>query len=571
MIEISELQQRRAINLIWNGAGCHSFEPDFKVYDNAGEADIYWNIIIGAVRRHYDYDKIAPVFRAFNQYEDGDTYEGLLWLGLENCAYLRELGDRPVLKSLRKAYAEAFLREYSGALDDYRLYDCLAAAHYMRALGQAPKMSKYDIKLLDELEFSADMSTEEIIERAGELFRRWFQISTEERKARRSRSFHIPLKRRSAKSGGGRFRKFGFGVADHPDNIYDGGGGGTDGISDELRTKMTDNELRQFMTEKYGKPIFNPVKAAAIERQLCKSGHENCHLHFTTGEPVPGKIQNAFEALHKRQEAEQIQRNRRSYKANLAQNHLAVSRLAEKIRNAALLYLEPADIKSNSGRINSAAVWRAAKLNDAEVFTRREREDMGNISVDILLDASTSQKPRQELVSTQGYIIAEALTRCGIPCRVMSFCSMTGYTVMRVFRDYNSPRDNEKIFEYVSNGCNRDGLAIRAAHYLIDQTSYEHKLLIVLSDVKPNDIMKIRASGDGEPVPYVDRAGITDTAIEVRRAQESGIAVMCVFTGGDEDLPAAKLVYGRSFARIQSLGKMADTVGRLIQTQIRNL
>lgn len=568
MNEINELQQRRAVNLVWNGAKNHSFEPDFKVYDSSGEASIYWNIIIGAVRRHYDYSKFAQIFHTFDQYEDGDIYEGLLWLGLENSTYQKELADRPILKSLRESYAESYLREYTAPLDDYRLYDCLSTAHYMRALGIEPKLSKYDIKLLDELEFSPDMTTDEIVLRAEELFQRWFQISTKERRDRR-RVFQLPLRKKEGRAGSGKFRKFGLGMFDYQDRASSGESVSADRLDNEIRTKMTDSELRQFMTEKYGKPLFDPVKAADIEKQLCRLSHENCHLHFTTGEPVPGKIQNAFEALHKRQEKEQIEQNRRSYKASLTQNRLAISRLADKIRNAALLYLEPADIKSNSGKINCSTVWRAAKLNEENVFTRREREDMGEISVDILLDASTSQKSRQELVSAQGYIIAEALSHCHIPCRVMSFCSMTGYTIMRVFRDYLNPRDNEKIFEYVSNGCNRDGLAIKAAHYLIDQTGYEHKMLIVLSDVKPNDIMKIRTDAESEPVPYIDRAGITDTALEVRRAQESGIAVMCVFTGGDDDLPAAKLVYGRNFARIQSLDKLADAVGKLIQTQIR--
>ena len=62
---------------------------------------------------------------------------------------------------------------------------------------------------------------------------------------------------------------------------------------------------------------------------------------------------------------------------------------------------------------------------------------------------------------------------------------------------------------------------------------------------------------------------MTDTALEVRRARADGIAVVCVFTGNDEDLPGAKLVYGRDFARIQSLEKLADTVGMLIQNQIK--
>ena len=60
-----------------------------------------------------------------------------------------------------------------------------------------------------------------------------------------------------------------------------------------------------------------------------------------------------------------------------------------------------------------------------------------------------------------------------------------------------------------------------------------------------------------------------DTALEVRRARADGIAVVCVFTGNDEDVPSAKMVYGRDFARIQSLDKFADTVGMLIQNQLK--
>ena len=190
---------------------------------------------------------------------------------------------------------------------------------------------------------------------------------------------------------------------------------------------------------------------------------------------------------------------------------------------------------------------------------------------DILLDASTSQKDRQETVSNQGYIIASALTRCGVPCRVMSFCSMTGYTILRIFRDYNRPQDNKRIFEYVSNGCNRDGLAIRAAHALMNRSPCEHRLLIILSDVKPNDIVRIPGAGEEERIPYEREAGVRDTAFEVRRARADGISVVCVFTGDDEDLPAARLVYGRDFARIQSLDKLADAVSKLIQNQIRLL
>ena len=186
-------------------------------------------------------------------------------------------------------------------------------------------------------------------------------------------------------------------------------------------------------------------------------------------------------------------------------------------------------------------------------------------------DASTSQKNRQEIVSNQGFVIAESLDRCNIPCRVMSFCSMTGYTILRIFRDYRERGANDRIFEYVSNGCNRDGLGIRMAHHLMLKQSCDHKILIVLSDAKPNDVVRMRQKESDEFVNYELQQGIRDTAFEVRSARADGIAVICVFTGDDEDVPSAKLIYGRDFARIQSLDKLADTVGMLLQNQIKNM
>ena len=228
-------------------------------------------------------------------------------------------------------------------------------------------------------------------------------------------------------------------------------------------------------------------------------------------------------------------------------------------------------MKANAGILNGRTVWRATTLGDENVFRKDEHSDAGNLCVDILLDASTSQKNRQEIISTQGFIIAESLTQCAIPCRVMSFCSMTGYTILRVFREYGRPHDNRNIFDYVSNGCNRDGLAIRASHELIRSSPYEHRLLIVLSDVKPNDVIRIHSVKDEEPQPYESLAGLTDTALEVRRARADGISVICIFTGNDEDVPSAKMVYGKDFVRIQSFDRLAETVGMLIQNQIKNM
>ena len=570
--EITDLQRRRAENIIWNCAECYSFTPDFKAFDQCGQADLYWNCIIGAVRRLYDYPKLEAILRSFQQYEECDTYEGLFWLGLENAVFSREQVDRPVLADLRKAYASRYIQEHAGRpMNDLDFLGRLSLAHWQRVLEQPLSLSGAELPLLDALEFSPADNTDEIEKKAAALFLQWFHITTEEKKKRKL-NFVLPsIGKLSAKKAMGRYRKFGIGYADHPENIY-GGVSSEQDAHYEIKTTLSSEELRTFMETKYGKSMFAPRQVLELERSLCTGNHQNCHLLLTYGERLPaGQIQNAFEALSRKREAAQIRKNQQYYQDNIVRNRIAITKLSGNIRNSVLMHLQPSLIKANSGRLNQPLIWRGEVLDDENVFLKTEHSDMGELCVDILLDASTSQKNRQEIISTQGYIIAESLTRCGIPCRVISFCSMTGYTILRIYRDYCRPQDNQAIFDYVSNGCNRDGLAVRASHYLMRDDPYENKLLIILSDVKPNDVVRIHTSAIAESVPYENQAGIRDTALEVRRTRSDGIAVVCIFTGDDEDIPSAKLVYGKDFVRIQSFDRLADAVGRLIQNQIKNI
>ena len=89
--QISDLQRRRAVNIIWNSAGDYSFTPDFKAYDADGRAELYFNSIIGAVRKHFNYAELDKLFRGVSKYEESDVYESLLWLALENAVYGKEL------------------------------------------------------------------------------------------------------------------------------------------------------------------------------------------------------------------------------------------------------------------------------------------------------------------------------------------------------------------------------------------------------------------------------------------------------------------------------------------------
>ena len=567
--EISDLQKKRAYNQIWNAAANYGFLPDFRFYTPEGRADVYWNTIIGLARRHYDYDQLKKLFRGLEQEEEAGEYENLVWLGLENALVARERDMRPVLPEMQKAYARQFLERFGkNGTEDDRFFEFLALAHYRRVLGLEQKASRYDRNLLDELEFSPELDTEELVREIRRLLEKWFRIRAEE-KRHEHRLPNLPFLPHSEKQkrGDGKLRRFGTGFAEHPHPTDGGDELPQDWI--ERKSGLTEEELRAFMAEKFGRSLLNEKQMAELEKKLCSGNHKNCRLHITKGGAAEMHIRNAFEALQKEREEAQIAHNREVFRQNEASNRIAIQKLTEKIQNSVLLYLRPYTVRSESGELEGGRIWRALNLDDRNVFRRTENADAGDVSVDILLDASTSQKGRLESISGQAFCIAEALTRCRIPCRVMSFCSMTGYTVLRIFRDYHEEAKNSSIFEYVSNGCNRDGLAVRTVHHLMNESSCEHRLLIVLSDVKPQDIVRFREREDEEYLPYEQDYGIRDTAFEVRRARADGIAVICVFTGDDDDLPAARTVYGRDFARIRSIDQLADTVGLLIQNQIK--
>lgn len=105
-------RQRRAMNIIWTASGEYDFQPDFMAFQLDGEPDFYMNSIIGYVRKWYDPDIMEKLFSAIQEGLFKETYDGLLWIALENCAFQKEKPYRPVLKELRLEHA----RDFSGRM-----------------------------------------------------------------------------------------------------------------------------------------------------------------------------------------------------------------------------------------------------------------------------------------------------------------------------------------------------------------------------------------------------------------------------------------------------------------------
>ena len=517
---ITDLQKRRADNIIWNCARDYSFTPDFKAYDESGGADLYWNLIFGAARRHFEYPKLEALFAMLDSYRDAAAYQTLVWNALEPLLYRLELEERPVLERLRPRPAES------------------------------------------ELRFEPGMTTDGIVETARRFFLERYGLYGDGRIRLR---YRLPRFRRLSVDS---FLQRGR-VVIHEKDLYNGDTAPWR-HDYSLTTKLTESEMRAFLETKFGKSAFPPEQVARLEKKLCSGRHAFTHLFFTRGEVCELKgVYSGFEMHQRRRQEELVANNRASYEKNLLHNRLQIVRLATSIQNSVLLHMQPEPRRADAGAVDPARAWRAAVLGDGRVFRKTDNENAGDMSVDILLDASHSQYTKAAKISSQAYIIAEALTRCGVPCRVMSFCSMSGFTILRLFNRYGS-RDNRGIFEYYTEGCNRDGLAVRAAGELMRGSGCEHRMLIVLSDVKPLDVAKIRQSERDVGVSYDGMRALTDTAHEVRLLRAEGIAVVCIFTGEDSELPGARMVYGQDFVRIRDHALFAETVGKLIVDQMKH-
>lgn len=563
-MEIQEQEKRRASNLIWNAAQDYDFEPDFKAFDEAGQADLYWNSIIGAVRKNYDAQAIEELFSALHGSENEVLYEQLIWLGLEYAVYQREAALRPALPALRRNYAKRVIASVQGA----NLLEILEEAHFRRALGENPAMTPWDRKILDALEFPSDWDTEMLCSHALQLLKDAFGFVPGQGKQIKKRGL-FPSRQKDKVNEPSGVRKFGLGYSEHvsSDNISQAGPARR--VITDTSAEKTEAILKKHISAYFGEPLYDERTTAELERKLCADSHKNCRLYYAVGSDAYDRKLRGHSAERRKAALKQMKANRAAYEADALCNRNSILRLTERIRNAMMAYLQPTVSRSASGTLDIGRVWRGLYLDDDKVFTRIMQSDPGDLCVDILLDASYSQVNRQAMVSAQGYMIAEALTRNKIPVRVSSFCSMSGYTILTRYRDYFETDKNQRIFHFFTTGCNRDGLALRAMCQEMESAPCEHKILILLSDARPHDIIQILQNG--HYVNYSEDNSILNTAAEVRSLQHHGIAVICVFTGDDDDVPAAHTIYGRNFARIRNLDQFADTVGTLIQNQIRSL
>lgn len=314
----------------------------------------------------------------------------------------------------------------------------------------------------------------------------------------------------------------------------------------------------------YGKSYLTETEEKRMNYLMCREIHSDCSLYFTEGilkNPVKRNYQYEYAKRLKNKNVWLYHDKHRIVKRN-------ISSLTDLLRKSLVLRSETLEVISDKGSIVPSRVWRVGRSSDAKIFKRDLKGDASDFVVDVLIDASGSQMSRQGDVALQAYIISEALSNVNLPHRVMSFCTFWDYTILHRFREYDDPRsENENIFNYVTSSNNRDGLAIKTVGYGLLQREEEKKILIVLSDGRPYDVIVNRPNARN-PQPYQGKYAVADTATEVRRLRNLGVSVLGVFAGEEKDLATEKKIFGKDFAYIRNITNFSKIVGRYLTKQL---
>ena len=573
--------ERRAANQVWAAAGAYDFDPLFLARNTDGTLDFYMNCIVGLVHRYYGDDRIRSIFDCW----EGDLRQPLLddlsWLYLENAVYRLELPRRPVLEALRYAHADYFFAiQYKLSRQEWmaknQLVYTMQAARWRRVLGRtAPVMTPYESALAAALAPATVPQPDQLKDALLNLYaeQALFDGTIRHKAALR---LHLDgmLAALAAKALPTQMIKTDRVTVEHSGAVDAAGGGASiDKRHAQITLRQNAAQDRAYIESCFGRSIYPPERLRKAEQELCVGDHLGCHLWFSAGVPSPEHAPTP-EAKHLAEQAQlQAERNRAYYAKNLELHRSVVLRLAEQIRNCILVHQQPAARIARSGSLDAGRIWRAPLLNDARVFRCAEEENQPVFTVDLLLDGSASRLHCQEVLAAQGVILAQSLAACGIPVRVSTFCSLRGYTVLRVLKGF-ADRDLTDIHRYFASGWNRDGLALRAAGDLLqfDPGPAPRHLLILLTDASPNDSRRCPPSPQNPlGCAYDAAAGVADTAAQVRVLQRLGIRVSAVFMGEDASAGAAARIYGKNLARIRGMDQLARAAGRLIQNEIREL
>lgn len=573
----------RINNLAWTISGNYNDEIDISEKNyKSKDISLYFAIISGARRKYIDWDIVKKyLLSRINIGYDRDSISNLVQVVLNNIVESRVISERPGVKEIRKSAYKEILKNFN-KINQSNIFEKIKYVFVLESMGKHPSVDSLIRRIINDIkDINLNKDILEILKDIDLLYLKYFNITDNknENKLIDNKDIEIDFDT---------FSDFMYEELYNEENenfiedkikninssmiVEDLGQSISNNINSSNRAIYIDKETANKIYEKieyyYGKSYLNENKIKKIENKNCRNVHDGCRIHFTDG-VLRSECKNVFQikyvTRHKENNLKKYRENIKIYKRN-------INKLKENISRILIEENEKERIYSNYGTITPNKAWRIGRSTNNKLFYKDIENQNGKYVIDILLDSSGSQSRNQYRVAIQSYIISTALTLAKIPNRVIGFSSFLDYTILKRFRDYDDNISlNENIFEYFCTGNNRDGLAIKSICDELLERDEENKILIVLSDGKPNDV-KIGSAKQKNinNTQYKGKIAINDTANEVRNARKKGILVLGVFTGKENELSAQKLIYGKDFIYSKNIDRFSDIVSMYLKKIIKN-
>lgn len=585
-IEDSRLElENRIRNLLWTVSGDYKLDmkPDISLFLRSRAIALYDGIKQGALARFYDKDLLGLylVKKVFLQAGEGEL-TAVAQLCIEEAIGEKICEERPGIRSMqREAFEDILDQEFEEMPSQKDLLGRLKVAVLRRRLDGGEYRVERRMVPFMELVIRAGKAkdTMELIRVIDELYNALVDPMFERLHGNLERVLAVTLEELTEYSWEDFLSEemYEEALESYVEQLTTNMAGMEDrSVTEEMEEKrhkkknitvVTPEMLEKAYTYvelNYGKTYLSEAEEKRINYLMCRGVHSDCSLYFTEG-----ILKNPAKRNYQYEYAKRL-RNKNIWlyhdKHRIVKRNISV--LTDTLRKSLVLRSETQTVLSDRGQIVPSRLWRIGRSRDAKFFEQELKGEASEFVVDVLIDASGSQMSRQGEVALQAYIISEALSNVEIPHRVMSFCTFWDYTILHRFREYDDPRTaNENIFNYVTSSNNRDGLAIKTAGYGLLAREEEKKILIVLSDGKPYDVLVNRPNARN-PKPYQGKEAISDTATEIRHLRNLEVSVLGVFAGEEKDLATEKKIFGKDFAYIRDIKNFSKIVGRYLTKQL---
>ena len=585
-IEDSRLElENRIRNLLWTVSGDYKLDmkPDISLFLRSRAIALYDGIKQGALARFYDKDLLGLylVKKVFLQAGEGEL-TAVAQLCIEEAIGEKLCEERPGIRSMqREAFEDILDQEFEEMPSQKDLLGRLKAAVLRRRLdGGEYRVERWMVTFMELVILAGEAKdTMELIRVIDELYNTLVDPMFERLHGNLERVLAVTLEELTEYSWEDFLSEemYEEALESYVEQLTTNMAGMEDrSVTEEMEEKrhkkknitvVTPEMLEKAYTYvelNYGKTYLSEAEEKRINYLMCRGVHSDCSLYFTEG-----ILKNPAKRNYQYEYAKRL-RNKNIWlyhdKHRIVKRNISV--LTDTLRKSLVLRSETQTVLSDRGQIVPSRLWRIGRSRDAKLFEQELKGEASEFVVDVLIDASGSQMSRQGEVALQAYIISEALSNVEIPHRVMSFCTFWDYTILHRFREYDDPRTaNENIFNYVTSSNNRDGLAIKTAGYGLLAREEEKKILIVLSDGKPYDVLVNRPNARN-PKPYQGKEAISDTATEIRHLRNLEVSVLGVFAGEERDLATEKKIFGKDFAYIRDIKNFSKIVGRYLTKQL---